>query len=640
MSDLQFNKLFEPGRIGQITVKNRIAMAPMGTNLCDEKGRVNERIIDYYAERARGGVGLLIIENAAVDLRGRRRFTELIIADDSYIPGFQALTDAVHKYDAKVALQLCHRGRDARSAVTGQQPVAPSPIPAPGGEVPHELTTREIREIVEEFALAAVRAKRAGFDSVEIHACHQYLLSSFLSSATNQRVDEYGGSLQNRARFFIETIVAVREAVGKDYPVWCRLTAQEIGIENGITTDETRQVARMAVKAGSDAIHLSTFGYGANSGAIWPETPGQFLSLHAEIKNAVNVPVITAGWFDPQSAEQAIQEGKADFIAMGRRVLADPAIANKAGTGKADHINPCIGCLECANKVSLNFLPIRCSVNPALGRENEYRIEPARTTKKVLVIGAGPAGMEAARVATLRGHKVVLIDKKQSLGGKLNLAKLPPKKEAIGDLIEYFARELTSLSVEVKLGTEATGETIVRSGPDAVVIATGSIPMIPNIRGVGRPNVLTAEEALVSNSNLGPDIAIIGGGCIGCEVADLLSSQGKIVAILEATENMAADMVPFIRRGVLERLTEKKVTMLTKAQCDEILEDSLIVIAEKRKKTISAETVIIATGFKPDLGLYESLQGKVPEIYSIGDCSQPARIMEAIDSGARIGCII
>ncbi len=438
MSNSQFKKLFELGVIGRMQIKNRIVLAPMGTNYCDNKGYVNQRIIDYYEERARGGVGLLIIEGLAVDSRGRRRFAELSLANDRYIPGLCRLVKAIHKQKTKIAPQLLHRGQQARSVVTGQQPVSPSPLSTTGGEIPHELTADEIDEIVSRHAATAKRALEAGFDGVEIHGAHGYLISQFLSSAANRRTDKYGGVVESKARFLIDIIRAIREVVGPVYPVWVRLTAQEYGIEGGIHLEETKRVAQMAVQAGVDAIHISAFGYGDYASVITPDSPGSLVPLAAEIKKVVNVPVIAVGWLDPEIGERLLAAGQADFICIGRRLFADPEIAVKVSSGRTEDIRPCIGCLECMDSVARNFIPARCTVNPNLGREKQSILKPAKKRKGVMVVGGGPAGLEAAIVSALRGHQVTLIEKSSRLGGQLNLAGLPPYKEPILALTDYM----------------------------------------------------------------------------------------------------------------------------------------------------------------------------------------------------------
>ena len=639
MANSQFRKLFEPGKIGQMTVKNRIVMAPMGTNYSSSRGYISQRTIDYYEERARGGVGLLLIEGMAVDSRGRRRFTELSLANDTYLPGLRRLVAAVHRHGARIAPQLLHRGQQARSLGMGQQPVSPSPFSITGGETPHELTTDEIAENVGRFAAAARRAKEAGCDGVELHAAHIYLISQFLSPAANQRTDRYGGSLENRARFFMEIIRAIRETVGPDYPVWCRITAREYGLENGISLDETKQVVRMAEAAGIDAINVSIFGYGIFDAVSLPDAPGAELPLAKEIKSVVSVPVIAVGWLTPAIGERALEEGAADFICIGRRLLADPEFAGKAASGRIEDIRPCIGCRQCMQSTAFYHEPVHCTVNASLGRERLYRIKPAGRKKKVLVIGGGPAGLEAARVAALRGHRVVLFEKNNSLGGMLNLAALPPFKEPLAELSRYLAVQLNRAGVDIRLGTEATVKLVTQNRPDAVIVADGAVPAVPRIPGIQRPNVVTAADVLAGRTPAGKNVVVIGGGMVGCETGHFLAIRGHTVNIVEMLESLASDMnVIAVRQRLLNGLAENEVRQYAGVTCEEITDNCLtITTPEGKRERIPADTVVIAAGFNPRTGLFRSLRGMVPELYHIGDSAQPAGILEAIGSGLSTG---
>ncbi len=390
---MQFQELLEPGQIGQAKLRNRIVMPAMLTKYGTEEGYVTQRSKDYYEERAKGGVGLVIIEPACVDLRGKMLENGLCIYDDKFTPGLRELAYAIQRHGARAALQLVHSGREAKRKLTGLQPVAPSPIPVPGGELPKELTTDEIEEIVARHAQAAKRAKEAGFDGVEICGAHRHLIPQFLSAASNRRGDNYGGKLENRARLLIEIIRAVREVVGGDYPVWCRVNAKEYGIEEGITLEGTKEVVQMAQRAGADAIHLSTYGVGSYSWVTTPHIPGFLIETAAEIKKVVELPVIVAGRISPELGERALQQKKADFISMGRALIADPDLPNKIASGRLEDIRPCISCLICNDRAVFLPEPVRCSVNAAAGRERESQITPAKKKRRVLITGTGPGGM-------------------------------------------------------------------------------------------------------------------------------------------------------------------------------------------------------------------------------------------------------
>jgi 2,4-dienoyl-CoA reductase-like NADH-dependent reductase (Old Yellow Enzyme family) len=433
MERTQFKRLFEPISIGLMQSKNRIVMPPMGTGYAAEKGHVSQRLIGYYAARAKGGTGVIIVEGTAPDVQCSGTGSQLSIGDESYIAGLGQLVKIIHQYGAKAALQLMHAGWEIREGQLVQ--IAPSPVVVPmrmvgiSGQLPHELSIDEIGQRVRWFAAAARRAREAGFDGVEIHGAHQYPLASFLSSATNMRQDRYGGTVKNKARFLIEVIQAIREEAGSDYPVWPRLNAHEYGVDKGVTIEETKEVVPLLIDAGAQAIHVSAYGVGSYvTKAPMSDTPGFLVPLAEEIRKVTNIPLIAVGRLGPEIGEQILEEGKADLIAMGRRLMADPDLPNKAAEGRLGEINPCIGCMECNERGRIEGEGVRCTINAAMGREGEHRIEPVAKAKRVVVVGGGPAGMEAARLAAQRGHHVTLCEKELRLGGQLNLAALPPEK--------------------------------------------------------------------------------------------------------------------------------------------------------------------------------------------------------------------
>ncbi|HEY90785.1 MAG TPA: FAD-dependent oxidoreductase, partial [Dehalococcoidia bacterium] len=568
---------------------------------------------------------------------------QLTLGDDSHIKGFRDLAGAVHKYGTKIAVQLQHSSWEVRDGAPVQ--VGPSPVIVPArvmgisGIPTHELTIEEINEIIDWFAAAAGRAKEAGCDGVEIHGAHQYLVASFLSATTNQRQDKYGGPVENRARLMVEIIKATREVVGPDFPVWPRLNGQEFGIENGVTIEETEQIVPLLVEAGAQAIHVS--GYGAGSSAIRApisDRPGFLVPLAERVRKVTVVPVIAVGRLGAELGEQVLSEGKADFIAIGRRLMADPELPNKSGEGRLDEINPCINCMDCIERPVTDGHGCACAVNAAMGRERDYEITPAAVSRKVVVAGGGPAGMEAARVASRRGHQVVLFEEESALGGQLKVAALPPYKEDIALLTDYMSKQVSEAGVEVRVSTKASPETITGIRPDAVIIATGGLPITPDIPGVKGSNVFTAQDVLAGKVATGQNIVIIGGGMVGCETGHFLAEQGKSVTIVEMLKRMAADVSPMVRRRLMDGLREKNVSLLTQVTCEEIHAGAVTVsAAEGEKQTIPADSVVLAVGYRPDNDLFKALEGKVPVVRCIGDSSEPRRIRETIDDGYRAG---
>jgi len=649
MTTSQFNKLFEPTSIGKMKLKNRLVLPPMAMMLADEDGTVSRRTIDYYEARAKGGMGLIIVEITAPALQCTG-IHQLSLGDDRFIPGWKKLARAVHSHGAKIAAQLQHNTMEKREG--GMVQVGPSPVIVPArvmgipGNPPHELTIAEIEQTVGWFAAAAGRAKKAGCDGVEIHGAHQYLIAAFLSPATNRREDKYGGSAENRARFLVEILEACRKEAGADFPLWVRLNGQEWGVDNGVTIEETKQVVQLAVQAGAQAIHVSGYGAGSYSTtAPLADTPGMLVPLAAEVKKVTNVPIITVGRMDLMLGEQVLQESKADLIAIGRRNIADPELALKTAQGRTDEINACINCMECIERRTpgepLGERSTTCTINAALGREREYQIKPARKKKKVVIIGGGPAGMVAARVAALRGHKVTLLEKTGKLGGQLNEASVPPFKGDIATWVKYLVGQMSKTGVEVRLNSTATPSVVEELKPDVIVVACGGVPLMPAIPGINSPSVVTARNVLSGEKQAGQRVVVIGGGTVGCETGLYLAQKGKQVTIIEILKRAASDMYPMVRRRLMDGLRSSRVAIHTGACCEEIKDGGVTVtVSEGKSETIPADTVVIAVGYGTDSSLLDAVRGKVPEVYCIGDASKPRRIFEAVQEGYKTGLSI
>jgi len=695
----RYRKLFEPGRIGTMELKNRIIEAGMGTSLEREDGFVDDRIKSFYAERAKGGVGLVTMGVGAIDHpNGKVLPGQLGLSDDKFIPGLKDMADAIHKNGAKLAIQLQRGGKLATEDLChGCQPKSSCCTPIPlndamldmgAMEIPRlmmrfqkmptqmvtvELTKDEIRDMVDKFGEAARRCKEAGIDGVEIHAAHGYLLSEFLSPSCNKRTDEYGGDLKKRARMVLEVIEAVRGKVGPDYPVWIRIDGYEFGVPNGITVAEAKELARLFAGAGVDAINVS--GYGGIRGGFY-DAPlcyprGNLVSLAEGIKRVVNVPVIAVGRIDAAMGEKILRRGKADFIAMARAVLADPEYPNKVAAGREEDIRPCILCYHCVSQAFWGE-PVFCSVNAAAGKEEELNITPAEKPKKVLIAGGGPAGMEAARVAALRGHKVTLCEKGRRLGGSLVFASIANADNE--GFLNYLIKQVKKLPVDIRLGVAVTPALVDEMKPDAVIIASGGAISIPEIPGSNRHHVKTGKhlrqfmggnaekfdwwwKAMMSFASrimpfllrppvvrlltrvwmpIGERVAIIGGDMVACELADFLVKRKRKVTILETSTDMAMEMSIGRRWSFMQHLRDAKVTMLRNVDLKEItLQGVKIVDGEGQERTVAADTVIIAGGMGPNRALSEALKGKAPQIIDVGDCSKLRLIHGSVEDGYR-----
>ena len=650
MKSTQFPKLFEPITIRGVEFKNRIVMCPMENCYAEENGNVSERTIAYYRERAKGGVGWIDVEATYIALQGRARRYQTGVYRDETIPGLRKLAEAVHAYGTKISLQINHAGRQANSQLSGERLVAPSPIACTAkDEVPRPLEVEEIQKIVGLFGKAALRAKAAGFDAVEIHGAHGYLIHQFLSPLSNERKDEYGGPLENRMRLALEVLAEVRKSVGKEFLVGYRLSASDY-VEGGLKIEETLKAAQALEAKGLDFLHVSggmaslpECGFMVTPPMVIPR--GIHLPLAEAMKKGLHIPVIAVGRINtPELAEKVLDEGKADLVAMGRAFLTDPYWPSKALSGKVEEIRRCIACNEACTTRLGQHLPIMCVQNALLGREGEVEIKEASTKKKVFIIGGGPGGLEAARVCALRGHEVSIYEEHKELGGRLRSAVLAPHKEEVSGILDYQIGQAKRLPIEIHLEAKVDRAFLKEKKPDAMIVATGSIPLGLEViegekkKGRGR-KIPHAEDVLNGKVPKGDKIAIIGGGMIGCEVAEFLVQKGKKVCLIEMLDDLALDMSARPRYLLLRRLRESgKVDILTKTKVKGI-EGQTIVVEKEGKETEleKMDGIVLSIGYRPDDGLFRSLKGEVPEVFAVGDCVKPRKAFEAIQEGFEVG---
>lgn len=638
-------KLFEPAYIGTMKLQNRIIMAPMVTLYGNgsEDGSVSERLCRYYEERAKGGVGLIVVEVTAVAPRAKADSRLLAIYGDQFIPGLKYLVDSVHRHKAKIALQLHHAGKQLSVEAAGGQPAGPSVVVCPVVKVtPRELATEEVEELVNIYSEGAKRAKEAGFDAVEFHGAHGYLIMQFLSAYTNKRTDMYGRNLEGRMKFALDIVARTKEKVGDDFPLIFRLSAEE-GVPHGITIDETCTMAKRLEDMGVHCLDISAGNY-----ETWymtmqtGEMPrGCLVPLAEKIKKVVGVPVSVAGRInDPILANTIIEEGKVDFVSLGRALLADPEFPNKAKEGKLEDIRMCTACYHCVDTVIGGVQPLTCAINATVGKEKEFALVPAGRKKKILIIGGGIAGMETARVANLRGHLVKLYEQEQTLGGQLLMAAVPPDKGELSNLTRFLAVQLDKLGVEVRLGEHVSIQTVAEIKPDAVVLASGSSTLLPKeIDGANLPHVVLARDVIMNKKKVGQKVVVVGGGRVGCETAELLASQDKEVTLtrMSGIGPLAGDIARISRGLLLHKLHQRSLTIIANSVLERIIGEGVILKVNGKSMTVRADSVVLSPAPISNDELAKQLREIVPEVHIIGDAVKPRGIFEAIHEGFRVG---
>lgn len=643
-----FSHLFAPIQIGPMELKNRIVMPPMSTNFADPRypGFISERHKAYYGERARGGAGLIILESTNVNpLSSSRRFG-LSIHNDEFISGLKELGNLIKEYGARSAIQLNHGGRigpmkvdfdgnpDKSTSMEGLY-FAASPLPHPmTGAVAKELRPDQLEEIAIYFANAASRAKEAGFDAIELHGAHGYLLNEFLSPYTNKRTDSYGGDIEGRSRFPLQVVTKVKKVIGDDVALSYRISAVEF-VKGGLDIDESIYFSRKLKEAGVQIIHVSA-GLNETLSAMNCVIPpmsyprGALIHYAERIKKEVKIPVIAVQRINtPELAEEVIREGKADLVATGRALIADPYWPIKARTGRIDEIRKCIACNQgCMEKIIMENT-LTCLHNPEVGYENVYKVtQKVEKKKNVLVVGGGLSGMEAAYVLANRGHNIRLIEKEDQLGGTARVASVLVEKKEFNGVVEYLENQLKKLNVEIKLNEPLNIQHVKEGHFDEIIVATGSMPIVPKMNLHNKNVVRFAKDILKNPEEIGKDIIILGGGSVGIEVAEYLHCLGKNITVIEMLEKACGDLGPLNRINVLERIKKTSIKIMLETKVIELTDEGIIISKDRREELIDPpDSVIIAMGAKPNL---ISVQTTKNCIHYVGDCKKVGNAIDAI----------
>lgn len=650
MSQVKLTKLFEPIKIGNVEIRNRIKIPAFAIGYA-ENGFVTPRLKNFYEERSRGGAGLIGIASTASRVAEFSPLTAFW--DDKFIPGLKELSSVVRKHGAKIFPQfgvgygwafgpyedVVIPSPSGVSPTAGRQELA-FRLGAPGRNVPRMTTTREqIRAIVEGYGDGARRAREAGFDMVEVMLGAGYMLCHWLSPLTNKRTDEYGGSLENRLRIVTEIIANIKKKAGDDFPVITKIATSDLIFEAGYNLEDAQEMAKILEKAGFAAFDQVPAWHESTHPAMnWYAPDGAWIHLAEAMKRVVKVPVATGMRIpDPFIAEQALVDGRADIVVWARPFIAEPHLANLVKEARYDDIRTCIVCSKCVEMVDT---PVGCSVNPQAGKEAEYVIKPAATPKKVLVVGGGAAGLEAATVAARRGHDVTLWEANDKLGGLLNQAIVPMHKQHLAMFLKYQITQAGKAGVKVQLSKRAEGDDVIGAKADAVIVATGSKPIIPDIPGIKWPSVMTALDFLSGKREIGNNIVIIGGGMVGCETAELLGHKGKKVTVLEILPRFALDVGRLTRWNLLLDMRKFGVRSEANVNVKEITFLGVRGVQNGKSVFFEGDSIIIATGMKADDSLPKALQGKVANLYVVGDCIKPRRLIDITAEGFRAGLAV
>lgn len=633
------SKLFEKLQIGSMAVKNAVFMAPMSLGYESQDGTVNETLQEYWLARARGGVGCIITDALSVDPAVPYLGNTLCFRGEESIAAYRAFTDKIHAAGAKVIPQITHPGPESVSAFRGITPVASSAYINAMGQRTRALALEEIPDIIKQYAQAAYDAKRAGFDGIELHCAHAYmLLGSFLSPMRNKRTDRYGGSLDNRARLLIEVLDAIRETCGREFPVILRMSGSERS-EQGNSIEDMKYLAPILAAHGVDAFEVS--------GGTQYEACNKIIPCHGEvrglnvpeaeaIKSVVDVPVLVVGKInEPAYARYLVDSGRVDGVVIGRALLADAEFVQKAEEERESEISPCAACaIGCVGEQSRRR-PASCVINPALGRELSFTLQQSTSPKKVAVVGGGVAGMAAARACAVCGHQVTLYEKEPVLGGQLRLACVPPHKQELSKWGVYLADELKRLSVDVRLSTEADAALLTKEGYEAVIAACGASAMVPPVEGVDRETAVTAWQVLRQEVPvIAGNVLVVGGGMVGCELCEFLMHQSRgpmRITMIEMLEEIGSGMVVNNKVPMMKRLSHLGITMMPNTRLLSVAEGSAVVECRGSRQELSGLTqVIYACGSRPQQSLYEEIKEQFPYCRSIGDAATPRQALEAI----------